>query len=201
MPIQTNNLPIAQPVPVQEIGKPIQQNFDHQDQIQRANQPWTLRIYQNVPQTIPYNTNTQIGFDTVQYNTYKALNRTYNLRFISATLGGNVYPNAIVVLPQYGYYQFSGQVQLNTGASGGDEFLGVFIENPTQGLVMTNAWVQSIGSSPINAVANNITDIWPGNPGDHIQMNIDQLNSNGVALPCYSGSNNTWLTIRYLGLT
>lgn len=201
MPSQSNNQLTTQIVPVAAPATTPGLNSDIQNIRTHANQPWTVRVCQTLnTQTIPYNTLSLVGFDTLQYNTYQAISTPiYSLMFGSITVSGKVYPYTNITVPQLGLYQVSSLVTL---ANGGDAIGTHLLFINKNGSPITECYLQFPIPYADNLNSIFISDTFECNPGDKLAMSYLQATSAGgnPALPLVTSSTTTYMVVRYLGL-
>lgn len=199
MPAQVNNLPALPVVPFQLSGQP-GTNANGAQRQQNANQPWSVRIEQvNNPISIPFNTVTQMGFDTLSYNTYKpAAQPIYSLRFASISSGGNSFPYSTITVPNYGLYdiRFNWIISV-TGSGIAIQTFCLFYVNGTN---VTQKITSQVPSGN-GFTGDQVTDILLLNPKDVLTFSVVQIDTTSASLPTANGASNIFATIRYLGLS
>lgn len=198
-PVQTNNTPAVATTAVPTNNIPgINQSVDQTQK--RNNQPWTVRVFQFVDQPIINTATASIGFDSLDFNTYKAVStQTYNLTFVSATIGGNVYPYTGIKVAQYGVYSVDSNVILNVAAGGAvvEMRLQIFVNGS---LVRHMFNLMQVGGDQF--LSGEIMDHLILNPGDVVTTVLKTLNASGSPMTTAAGNAfSTWMTLRYEGLT
>lgn len=199
MPIQQNILAINPSTIVKTDSRSTQLNFDQQSQNDRTNFNWCVRMSQRVNNhNIVNNTFTQIGLDTLDFNSYRCFSSpTYSLSFESISIGGHTFAFSGVNVPQYGFYdtKFSGLL--------GTSIAGAAIEI-SSALLVNGSFVSAQESSQVpnvgdGAISQPVSDILECNPNDQITFWMRQINSNSATEPTVASGVFFYASVRYLG--
>lgn len=199
MPAQVNNLPSLPILPFQTTGQQGTIN-DVTKRQSKANQPWSVRLEQVTNSiSIAYNTLTQMGFDTLGYNTYKpAAHPIYSLRFGSITSGGNTFPYSSIIIPSYGYYDIAFNWLCNATTAGVSVQIGCYFV--VNGTFVTQKITSQVPSGN-NFTGDQVVDTLLLNPNDVLTFSVLQIDASTLSLPTANGASNIFATIRYLGLS
>lgn len=209
--IQPNNLPQSITVPYPD-NTPAAQNALVPQQQARSNQNWTLKLTSNSStQIIAFDSSSDLGFDTISLNTYKAITTSvYTLAYTGETLSGTDFPYVFIKLPQHGIYHLRAQVtvRVDDGPYGGT--LNLFRIFP----VINGSFIPGAGSNTIQPYSTDTGTIFQtmtstlsiyitANAGDSLSLGGAILNDTFLpnATTITDGEFNPLFEIHYMGLS
>lgn len=204
MTIQPNNLPQSTTVPYPS-NTPAAQNALVPASQSRSNQNWTLKlsVISNT-QTLTDDTLTDIGFDTTNFNTYKAITTSvYRLAFIDESLSGFDYPFVSIILPQYGTYDIRSQIRMDPTSTvpGSVESFQIFA-NYNGGTVEGSLAQTPLPVSGGILFTSSISQYIIANAGDQLTLQGLIVNdTSSITANVDTGEFISFLEIRYMGLS
>lgn len=195
MPVQPNALPATQTL-TYPTSTPDGTTIRGNNRQDKANQPWTLQLTASQNYNLTNGAETAIGWQNRIINTYKAVSKIYSLRFLPATLGGNVFAYTSIIVPQYGTYELNLKILASvvSGSPASTDF--AYLDIAVNG---THRFYSDISVYANTILSPQMVELTILNPNDAVTMAIFISSSTGTYAPVV-GLDYCRFNLRYLGL-